>query len=78
MNCPYKCANRIDDEDDQASSNPREGNQMTLRVSRHPIMKESGAGSRRAEPSGGERGLIHGQHSITSPKTMMMSRRQED
>ena len=40
--------------------------------------KESGAGPRRAEPPGGERGLRHSQHSTTSPKTMMMSTRQED
>ena len=31
---------------------------MSLRVWRHPTTKEGGAGPRRAEPPGGERGLI--------------------
>ena len=58
--------------------NLRRRNQMSLRVWRHPTTKESGADRRRTEPPGGERGLIHSQHSTTSPKTMMTSRRQED
>ena len=77
VNCPYKWANSIDEENDQTLSweSEPEGENLAWR---RMMKKESGAGPRRAESPGGEGELTHDQHSSTSLKTMKVSKRPKD
>ena len=74
VNCPYKWANSIDEEDYQTSSweSGLEGENG------EEIAKENGAGLRRAESPGGEGELTHDHRSTTLQKTMKVSKRPED
>ena len=81
VNCPYKWANSIDEEDDQTSSwesEPEGENGEELASLRRLTKKQSGAGPRKAESPGWEGELTHDQHSTTSLKTMKVSKCPED
>ena len=72
VNCPYKWANSIDEEDDQTSSWKSE-----LKNSpawRQMMKKESGAGLRRAESPDGEGELTHDRQFTTSLRKAKMNR----
>ena len=82
VNCPYKWANSMDEEDEQVSSweSEPEGEKAEELASleRSKTKKESGAGLRRAKSPDGAGRLIRDQHSTTSLKTMKVSKRPED
>ena len=81
MNCPYKWANSIDEEEDQTSSwesEPEGENAEELARLETPDEDVSGAGQRRAESPGGKGGLTRDQHSTASLETMQVSKRPED
>ena len=56
----------------------KEKKHKKLRVWRHLMTKESGAGLEGTGSPDGSGGLIHDQHSTTSPKTMKASKSLED
>ena len=69
VNCPYKWANSIDEEDDRTSSWESEPVKNS-RAWRRLTKKVSGAGLRRAESAGGEGGLTRDlQLTISQRKT---------
>ena len=79
VNCPYKWANSIDEEDDhRGRASLKERTLKNWRAWRRLTKKENSAGLRRAESPGGEGELTHDQHSTTSQKTMKVSKRPED